>query len=171
MTDSLSRITEYWGCASILLANGSAALIDVEDFDILARWRWRLNEWGYARTGGTRSLIATTMHRLLMREPDGMTVDHINGNKLDNRKSNLRVCTSSENYRNRRKQSGQFTSRYKGVHWDSKNKKWSARIQRNGKSYRLGYFNTELEAALAYNEAAPDYHGQFANLNIIGEAS
>ncbi len=105
------------------------------------------------------------MHNLIINTPDGMEADHINGNTLDNRRSNLRICTRGQNQRNRR---GNLngTSKYKGVSFKNENKKWVAQIGFK-KNMFIGYYKTEIEAALAYNEAAKKYHGKFARLNKI----
>lgn len=89
-------------------------------------------------------------------------VDHINGNKLDNRKSNLRICTDAENARNSSKKSGNF----KGVQWRSDKHKFRARIMDNGKEIFIGYFTNEIEAAKAYDTKAKELFGEFARLNF-----
>lgn len=107
---------------------------------------------------------AVRVHRLIMDAQPGQEVDHINGNKLDNRRSNLRFVTRSENNRNvatRRNKA----SRYKGV--QREDSRWRAMIQVNKKPIYLGCFNTEEEAALAYNRAALQYHGEYAWMNTV----
>jgi hypothetical protein len=96
-----------------------------------------------------------------MNEPTGMDVDHIHRNKLDNRKSHLRVCTTSENCRNQRMASHN-TSGLKGACWSARDKKWRATIGIHGKQKGLGYFDTAEEAHAAYCKAAKLYHGEFA---------
>ena len=100
--------------------------------------------------------------------PDNLVIDHINGNKLDNRKCNLRICTRLENAQNRLPNKNSI-SKYKGVNLrkDVKNKKWRATIQCNKKRYSLGDFLTEKEAAKAYNIKAKELFGQFAVLNKV----
>lgn len=109
------------------------------------------------------------MHRLLTNAPKGSQVDHINGDKLDNRKINLRVCTHSQNQINRGKQKNN-TSGFKGVYPQKQSKKYRAKISVNGKEYHLGYFDCPIEAAKAYNAATLNYHEEFAKLNIIPDA-
>lgn len=105
------------------------------------------------------------MHRLIMGFPEGKYVDHINGNSLDNRKSNLRVCTNSENQRNRYK-TIRNTSGYKGVRLNTKRNKYDAEIGHHGKHYYLGTFLNPVDAAKAYDEMARKLHGEFAVLNF-----
>lgn len=93
-------------------------------------------------------------------------IDHINGNPLDNRPANLRVCTQAENTFNRGKNK-KGSSKYKGVGWHKKAGKWAAQIQANGIKHHLGVFETEAEAAIAYNQAATQLHGCFARLNEV----
>jgi hypothetical protein len=97
----------------------------------------------------------------------GFVVDHINGDPLDNRKSNLRVCTQAENLRNRRKRAKPTSSKFKGVsrHTISRQKPWLAKIKSDGKTIYLGTFETEEQAAEAYDRAALERFGTFAHLN------
>ena len=105
------------------------------------------------------------LHRYIARAPKGAQVDHINGNRLDNRSANLRVCTNAQNSRNKGPQKG----KYKGVHWSKTGKHWVAQITKNYKVRHLGCFKTAEAAALAYNEAAKELHGEYAYLNKIDE--
>lgn len=93
-------------------------------------------------------------------------VDHINGDGLDNRKSNLRICNGSQNRCNKGKPKNN-TSGYKGVTWHTPNKKWVAQIAVNGKHSYIGSFKTKEEAAKAYNKKAKELHGEFARLNNL----
>jgi hypothetical protein len=104
------------------------------------------------------------MHRIIMNPLDGLTVDHINNNKLDNRRCNLRICSISENARNRGAQSDN-TSGYKGVTKGYKNK-WVAQIKLHVKSYRYDGFNSKEDAAREYDRLAISMHGEFAHLNF-----
>ncbi len=107
------------------------------------------------------------MHReiLGLDHGDRRQVDHINGDGLDNRKENLRICDTSKNVINR--SIGKInTSGYKGVNWRKKSKKWVARIGFNNKRIYLGDFNNKEDAARAYDTAALKYYGEFAKLNF-----
>jgi len=152
----------------IQLTQGKVTLVDDEDFEYLNQWRWHVSNDNYARRTiyNDKLFKALFMHREIMKVSKGLLVDHINGNSLDNRKLNLRICTNSQNLRNRLKNINN-TSGYKGVRLINSTKKWRAQIWLNSKYYHLGLFNNIKDAARAYNEAAVKYHGEFANLNKI----
>lgn len=101
-----------------------------------------------------------------MKVGEGQLVDHINHNGLDNRKANLRLATAAQNARNRQKCKSKKTSKYKGVCWHKRDKKWTGRILVNSKSIALGYFEDEKEAARAYDRAARKYYGEYAEPNF-----
>lgn len=105
------------------------------------------------------------LSRLILDAPDELVVDHIDGNVLDNRRRNLRLCTKAQNNQNARKMKRAGTSRFKGVYWHRQNKGWSASIMADGKKHSLGTFRVEQHAADAYNSAAKRLHGEFASLN------
>lgn len=143
--------------------------MDDEDYDMLNKWKsWKVKTNKHSlsvcrrgEVGGKRKRIS--MSRLIMSPvPYGLQVDHINNNPLDNRRSNLRLCTPIENSRNRR---CQRPGRYKGVHKNNSN--WMAVIKTGGYLHYLGTFTTTTEAAKAYNTAAIKYFGEFAKLNKI----
>jgi hypothetical protein len=106
------------------------------------------------------------IHRIILglSKGDDLQVDHINRNGLDNRRENLRVCTHQQNQMNRPSRGG--SSSYKGVDWRTSHNKWRASIKLNQKKKFLGHFQTELEAAQAYDAAAIILHGEFALLNF-----
>ncbi len=145
------------------------ALVDDADFEYLNQFRWQYTD-GYARRdkvnikGTPRGKIH--MHRVVMNTPLGMETDHINGDKCDNRKSNLRICTKSQNNANRGLAANN-TSGYKGVTWDKNRGKWFAQTKLLQKKVNLGYFDTKEEAALAYNEFIKENFGSFARLNEV----
>jgi len=105
------------------------------------------------------------MHRVIMRAPKGVMCDHRNHNGLDNRKSNLRLCTSAQNQYNK-KPKKDCASKYKGVVRRKDCKKWRAKIGFKGKRIHLGYFDDEMDAAMAYDDKAIELFGEFAYLNF-----
>lgn len=157
--------------ALIELTKGAFAIVDDDDVELLSRFSWQLNADGYAVANvgvGRAHVTIERMHRMIMQAPSGMDVDHITGNRLDNRKCNLRLATRSQNLQNSRKRTG-CSSIFKGVHWMKDNLKWRAKIKVNGKTLSLGCYSDEKQAAKAYNEAAKLYFGDFAMLNEIRE--
>ncbi len=156
----------------IKLTQGQVALVSDEDYESLNRFKWcaekRSNTF-YARrddwSNGTRR--RTYMHREVLGITDPMVLcDHKNGDGLHNYRNNLRIATASQNASNKLID-GNGTSKYKGVYWASWANKWRSEIGSNGSRKKIGYFNSEIEAAKAYNEWAIKLHGDFANLNII----
>lgn len=147
---------------------GHSAIVDDSDYDPLNNYTWHLGNNGYIKTfiGGRKNLQCLLMHRLIMNPPDDHEVDHINGDKLDNRRENLRIVTRSQNARNLRRHK-RFSSRFKGVSWNQSRQRWEAEITIEHRSIYLGSFASEIQAALAYNHAAIDHFGEFASLNII----
>ena len=126
-------------------------------------WSLKLNKSGRQHVRDGRGLLT----RQLLSAPDGMHVDHINGNTLDNRRCNLRICTHSENQWNRKR--GHGATRFKGVALLGDKRavsKWRATVQRHGRRYTIGTFKTALEAALAYDAAAVRLFGEFAAPNF-----
>jgi hypothetical protein len=154
----------------IPLTQGKVALVDDEDFDYLNQWKWYAAKMGkgiYAQRNqwdnGRSSTI--TMHRLLIEIPEGLMVDHINRNGLDNRKSNLRAVTAQQNRLNTAP-SGKIP--YRGVcKYPYKTaRQYYAQIVVNYKLIYLGVYLTAEEAALAYDQKAKEFHGEFACLNF-----
>lgn len=141
-------------------------LIDADDVGVLGNAFWHSSKSGYVYGNANGSL--SLLHRLIMNAPDDMQVDHINGDKTDNRKRNLRICSASENMQNMMKCS-KNTSGYKGVSWRKAYDKWEAQIGVGKKKIHLGYFESKTEAASAYDRAALLYHKEFANTNSVLE--
>ena len=144
------------------------ALVDEKDFAVLNKMNWYLKRSGtcyYAHTTIRRNKKApfVAMHQLLLPVPKGQEVDHKNHNGLDNRRTNLRAATRSQNIANRKKfrRANKQSSEYKGV-W-RKDGKWEAGLRHR----YLGTFSTEQEAARAYNDAAIKLYGEFAQVNRI----
>lgn len=156
----------------IQLTRGYFAIIDDEDFDKVSMHKWHLTtrrHHKYAsksfRVNGKKT--ALQMHRFILNLYDpSKIIDHINGDGLDNRKSNIRICTHSDNAKNKILPSSN-TSGFKGVCWHKNHKKFYAQIKVNHKMMFLGSFACPIEAAKAYNAAALIHHGEFANLNTI----
>ena len=153
------------GFRQIPLTRGQFAIVDAADYEWLSRYRWtcRGGEPYAARLDGRKIIW---MHREIMQTPPGMICDHINGVTLNNRRCNLRNCTRAQNLQNSCKCYHDATSRYKGVHWDKRHRKWRAEIASHGKHYWLGYFDSEIDAALAYDRKARELFGPFARLNF-----
>lgn len=152
------------------------AMVDDDMFETLNKHNWyyqrvlgnNVEYGGYPKTtinleNGKRKSV--TMHRMVMGAKSGENVDHKDRNTLNNQKSNLRLCTLSENGRNQLSRNG--ASGYKGVHRDRKH--WKCSFRLNYKMICLGYFKTPIEAAICYNENIRKYHGEFAVLNEIKE--
>jgi hypothetical protein len=155
----------------IKLTQNKVALVDDEDFERLKGFHWYTRKTGnlfYAVYKIKKSQKSTTfyMHRIILQVLTGVPVDHVDGNGLNNQKVNLRLCTHQENMQNRKTQKNN-KSGLKGVSWHKNEEKWRAVIKAEGKYKHLGYFPTKELAALAYNEAAVKYFGEFARTNNI----
>lgn len=162
---------------SVPLTKGFSAIIDECDVELVGRHAWCVREdrddiHRYAVRGISRNGIQFTqsMHQLIM---GCKSVDHINGDGLDNRRINLRVATRSQNMGNTLKRPGKFSSQFKGVKWSKSSGKWTAEIVVDGVSTRLGRFADEAEAGRAYDRAAREGFKEFAALNfpLPGERS
>jgi len=150
----------------IKLTRGKFAIVDAEDFEWLNQWKWYCDIRGYA-IRHTDPKHVVYMHREILKTPKGLVSDHINQNKLDNRRENLRTATHSQNKTNRPMQANN-KSGYKSVYWDKSRQKWFVNIRLNGKSKTLGRFENKEEEALAYNKKAKELFGEFAYFNQIG---
>lgn len=160
------------------LTKDQFTLIDEEDYiriSTLGKWQAIGPNKGkyyavhntHRNINGKRTGITLLLHRFLTNAPEGMEVDHINGDSLDNRKFNLRICTKAQNRANVPGKPNHRSSQYKGVRFKKDhagNKKaWEARI----KTKHIGYYATELEAAIAYNQKALEFDGDFAYINKL----
>jgi hypothetical protein len=139
------------------------SFIDLEDVDKVKHRNWSIGSGGYPIASENYKHIR--IHRLVMKPPQGMVVDHIDGDKLDNRKSNLRICTQQENKFARHAVDAK--SGYKGVYYQKGNGRWWASVQARCHIYHLGRFDSAEKAALAYNDKALELFGEFAVLNEV----
>ena len=130
-------------------------LVDKDDFEQISKMKWYLDTKGYAVNSKH-----TRMHRIINKTPRGLQTDHKNGNKLDNRRSNLRTATASENQYNRKTMSNN-TSGHKGVSWSKVMKKWHVYINKDGVRHQLGFYSDKEEAIKVYKDAAVLLHKDF----------
>lgn len=160
--------------AYVPLSRGYEAIIDSEDALLIGGENWCVTGPGLQTGDGgciyamridtkTGRRVNLRMHRVILDAPEHLQVDHINGNGLDNRKSNLRLVTPAQNIQNQRKAKDN-TSGYKGVSWDKRLSRWRAIISANGKSKYLGSFDHAAAAHQAYVEASKIYHGKYGRV-------
>lgn len=147
---------------------GLYAVVDEEDFELINQFKWtpsvrvdRDNTYAKHRSGNTTLL----MHRLITSAPDGVLVDHIDRDGLNNRRSNLRLCSTSQNLRNRGPNKNNTTG-FKGVAFYKAYQKWSAQIMYERSPIHIGYFDSPEEAALAYDRKAIELFGEYAYRNF-----
>jgi hypothetical protein len=158
----------------IQLTSGEVAIVDDEDYERVSAVKWRAGSGRpvvhWIRKINRRGEKTTTyigLSRFIMEPPLDMDVDHINHNQLDNRRCNLRICTTSENTRNKRKTNNKCTSRYKGVCWCKQRSKWRVTINdENRRQHHVGFFTNEDDAAMAYDMEAHGLFGEFACTNM-----
>lgn len=157
---SKNKISIYEGYGEIHLKDGVKSLFSINDIEIVKKYTWYLSNVGYAITDFNRKKVY--LHRLIIEATDKQYVDHINLNKLDNRRENIRICTNGENQANRLKSNiKNKTSEYKGV---SKNRNnWTVRVKRK----RFGTYTNEIVAANVYNFHALEVFGEYARLNNV----
>ncbi len=162
--------------AFVPLTRGYEAVIDADDVGIVSNWNWyavvKRSVDGSVRTvyaarkdtisGGWPTLF---LHRAIAKTPEGMETDHRDGDGLNNRRSNLRAATKSQNGCNQSR-SCRNASGFKGVYWDSKSSKWQAQISLHGKCKSLGFFASKYQAAEAYAAASKEIHGEFGRADI-----
>lgn len=156
----------------IVLTQGKFALVDPEDYEVLSRHKWQFDSLGYARrtqriSGNWRTknkkVKLFLMHRSILQAPEGMHIDHINGDRLDNRKCNLRVCTQMQNAQNVRVATAK--NPFIGACLHKPTGKWQAQIRLWGKITYLGLFDSQQEASNVYKEAARKHRGEFSNVD------
>lgn len=151
----------------IKLTLGQVAVIDDEDFDKISHLKWRAQKArnGFYATANLNNKDVIQMQNMIITNvPEGKMVDHRDRNGLNNQKDNLRICTPSQNGANR---TPWGKSKYLGVSRKGARNKWRAFIGVEGVNKYIGTFDSEEQAAIAYNEAAIKYKGEFANLNVI----
>lgn len=160
------------GCSFVMLGHGKFALIDNEDATLADDHLWHFNQRGYAArlqhiTYG-KSCAIVYLHRSIMGDTKGVAYDHINRDKLDCRRGNLRIATHGQNIGNTfRRKTESSTSQYKGVSFDREKQRFLAQGRSNGKMVFIGRFKSEDNAAKAYNRWAESYFGEFAFLNPV----
>lgn len=148
----------------IKLSKGKVTIVDDCDYEYCILYKWYTSSKGYAvRTYKGKTIC---LHREILNVSKGLEVDHINGDRLDNRRENLRIVTSHQNGLNKIKRK-EASSKYKGVHKCSRSGKYIARIMLGSKRKYLGLFLSEEEAAKAYNKEALKLHGEYASLNLV----
>jgi hypothetical protein len=150
----------------IPLGDGFYAYVDAADYEWLSQWNWVMRSGGYAvRCERGKTLY---MHREIMKPAKGMVVDHIDGNKANNCRCNLHVCTFQENHRNNRKRHHAY-SRFKGVGYSKRYHKWYARFGSHKEGCWTAFFETEIEAARAWDYAVVAWFGLSIGLNFPAE--
>ena len=166
------RIRYGYPFRRIPLTQGKYAIVDPEDYERLSKHKWHANKskntfYAVRRIHlGKNKWKHIKMHREILDPPDHLYVDHINHKGFDNRKANLRTATHRQNSYNRIHFRKNPSSKYKGVSWKKRTKKWNVQISHNGKREIIGSFDNEIEAAKAYDRAAKLYHKEFAVLNF-----
>jgi len=167
------RVRYGYAFRQIRMAQPRYAKVDPADYKRLKRYKWIARKGKnsfytlrYAAGGKRKKGTLIYLHQEVIKVPQGMVIDHINHDGMDNRMANLRAATYSQNLCHRKKRSGTNQSKYKGIYWREKNRKWQALITFEKKKIYLGYFRSEIDAARAYDHAAKIYHGEFASLNF-----
>jgi hypothetical protein len=160
------------------MAQPQYAKVHPANYERLLKYEWFAQKgkncfYAVRRARGPKgSKLATIyMHRELIDVADGLMVDHVNQDSMDNRRANLRGATRAQNIRNRKKFAKSSGSKYKGIYWRKKTRKWEVQITFERKKIFLGCFRSEIDAAKAYDRAAIKYHGEFASLNFTQSRS
>jgi len=156
----------------IYLGDGEFTILDPKDYYLYSRFKWSVAGHDgkfYAVRGiktGRKKMKLERLHRIIINAPDGLFVDHKNGNSLDNRRDNLRLATSSQNHCNKIIDKSKSSSQYRGVIFRKKSGRYIAQITYKETNHYLGSFDNEIDAAKAYDAAARKHHGDFARLNF-----
>lgn len=158
------------GTALVPLTRGKVAIIDGADVAIVAPFVWCAVQGKQTWYASTNGAVESQMHRLLLNPPEGMMADHIDGDGLNNRRSNLRLATSQQNATNKAVSRNSKTG-FKGVvrRVQNGNEFWTAEIEYAAIKYHLGVYSSPEDAARAYDRKAIELHGEFARLNFVGE--
>ncbi len=155
----------------IPLTRGYFAIVDAADYDWLSQYKWTAIVCGNSvypvRNDHGHSVL---MHRQIMQPAPGEVVDHIDGNGLNQRRANMRCCSQGQNLLNRKAWTAK-KSKYKGVRWSKRSRKWIAEITLHGKRQWLGTFEKEEDAARAYDRRARELFGQYARPNFPDESA
>lgn len=154
------KIYELNNCFRVESSRGSY-FFDKQFLPIYLSKSWKINNLGYVT-----SKDGELMHRIILGAKDSDYVDHKNGIKTDNRLCNIRICNQSQNGANSKKRKN-TSSRFKGVSYRKSRNKFYAHITKNGKTYSLGFFIKEEDAAMAYNKKAIEFFGEYARINIL----
>lgn len=143
---------------------GLYVLVDELDYCYLFKHKWFLHSGGYAvrNDGQGKNRKVVFMHREVSKARAGQLIDHVNGNRLDNRRLNLRTCTSTENTRHRTRLAANNNSGFNGVYWSSSNKRWTAQITIGRKTYYLGVFKNKADAIAVRRRASSSNFGKFS---------
>jgi hypothetical protein len=139
------------------------AIVDDDDLELVSKYAWQAAASG-SGVGLVYAVTRLRMHRLIIQAPSGMMVDHINGDTLDNRRSNLRLCTNAENQQNTASRKG--SSRFKGVSFNARRKKWYGTFLHMGKFVYCGAWDDEEQCARAVDKKRREVCGDFASLNL-----
>lgn len=161
MSQKLRQLIYYKDHVLVPLTQGAMAKIDVKDASLVAGDNWMLSHYGYA----VRSRDGVFMHRLINQTESRLHTDHIDGDPLNNCRSNLRTATAQQNSQNMRSNKNS-SSKFKGVGWDSANARWRAKIKVDGTTKCLGRYKLEETAARVYDSYAEFYFGEYAKLNF-----